>query len=69
MPEQVVMVHADDIRIIWSAGEVCFDCPCGETEIILIENGDEKVCECGRIYRVVHYVEVWKPQMEKASYK
>lgn len=42
----------------WTAGEVCFDCPCGETEIIMGEGGDVKQCDCGRVYRLRHYVEV-----------
>lgn len=47
---------ADGLEFQWSAGEVCFDCPCGEKEIIMSEGGDIINCECGRIYKLVHYV-------------
>ncbi len=47
---------ATDIKYNWSAGEVSFDCPCGEVEIYLDESEHE--CVCGRVYRLRHYVEV-----------
>lgn len=50
--------YADDIRYFWIAGEVCFDCPCGMDEIILTEAGDTHLCDCGRLYELVHYVTV-----------
>lgn len=50
---------AKNLHYQWSAGEVCFDCPCGVKEIILSESGETETCEgCGRTYRNVHYVEV-----------
>ena len=53
------MSHIEnDLRYRWKAGEVCFDCPCGETEIRLNSDGDTRECVCGRVYRLVHYVEV-----------
>lgn len=53
-----MFVTATNIHFQWSAGEVCFDCPCGEKEIIISESGIERECVCGRIYRVRHFVEV-----------
>lgn len=52
---------ARDLTWHWQAGEVCFDCPCGEKEIIISEGGETHQCECGRTYRLVHYVEVEQP--------
>lgn len=49
---------ADNLHFHWAAGEVCFDCQCGKTEIILSESGEVKTCECGCAYRLQHYVEV-----------
>ena len=49
---------AGDISYIWSAGELSFDCPCGGRAIILSEGGDTKRCECGKVYRLFHYVGV-----------
>jgi len=49
---------AEDIEYQWTAGEVCFDCPCGEKEIILSEGGDTYKCDCGRKYELIHYVTV-----------
>ena len=47
-------------NISWQWGDAlsCFDCECGEEEIILSEGGQEKACECGRIYRMIFRVEV-----------
>lgn len=53
-------IIAKDIKFQWIAGEVCFDCPCGVHEMILSEGGEEETCDCGRIYRLVHYVEIVK---------
>lgn len=46
--------------IIWQWGDAssCFDCPCGSQEIILSEGGEEKTCDCGRIYRLIFRVEI-----------
>ena len=53
------MIKATDIKFQWTADEVCFDCPCGTTEIILSESGEEKRCPgCGRVYRNIHYVAI-----------
>lgn len=49
---------AKDIEYQWEAGEVCFDCPCGETNIVLCEGGDTEECKCGRNYQLVHYVAI-----------
>ena len=48
----------NDLRYHWDASEVCFDCPCGETDIRLNSDGDSWKCECGRVFRLVHRVEV-----------
>ena len=49
----------EKIHYQWTAGEVCFDCPCGVKEFILSEGGDKKTCrECGRVFTLVHYVRV-----------
>ena len=45
------------VPLQWSGGEVCFDCPCGAEEIIISGPGYDELCECGRVYRVQHYVE------------
>jgi len=50
------MEAAKDLVFRWTAGEVCFDCPCGAWEIILSAAGDEKTCDCGKKYRLIHYV-------------
>lgn len=55
-----IVYRAKDINMQWAAGEVCFDCPCGAREIIISEPGIEKACDCGRNYRIVHYVEYWE---------
>jgi len=47
-----------DVDFNWTAGEVSFECPCGRREIILAEGGDMKRCDCGKVYRLCHYVEV-----------
>ena len=49
---------ARDLVWHWSDSSACFDCPCGITEIILSEGGEEKVCDCGRVYRLVFRLEV-----------
>lgn len=51
-----VFKKATDISYRWTEDAVCFDCPCGNKEIIVSE--EEERCDCGRVYRVVHYVEV-----------
>lgn len=53
------MKVATDIKYIWSAGEVCFDCSCG-VEIILSEGGEQKTCDCGKVYKLHHFVELVK---------
>lgn len=50
------LLSAKDIIYRWSAGEVCFDCPCGEVDIQFTEAGDRYICRCGRIYVLVHHV-------------
>lgn len=56
-------ILATDIHFQWSAGEVCFDCPCGEEELLIAEGGGGgvEVCECGRKYKLFHYVTVLAP--------
>ena len=49
---------AIDIIYRWSEDMEMFDCPCGEKEIILGEAGIEKKCDCGRVYKLVHYVAI-----------
>ena len=49
---------ATDVKYRWSDYAVCFDCPCGETEIILSEPGEKFECECGRIYMLDAYLTV-----------
>lgn len=49
-----------DINYQWSAGEVCIDCPCGTKEIIFSEGGDERTCDCGRVYKLIHFVTLVK---------
>lgn len=49
---------ARDLSWQWSESSACFDCPCGVSEIILSDNGDEKTCDCGRVYRLIFRVEV-----------
>ena len=49
---------ATDIKHRWSEDAECFDCPCGKKEIILGEAGIEKKCDCGRVYKLVHYVAI-----------
>lgn len=43
---------AKAIKYHWENFSVCFDCPCGEKEIILCESGDTKKCACGIIYKL-----------------
>lgn len=54
-----------DIHFQWEAGEVCFDCPCGTKEIILSEGGDEETCDCGRVYKLHHFVSLKKEEVKK----
>lgn len=69
MDEELEFKMATDIKYNWSAGEVSFDCPCGMWGII--QDADDEVfeCECGRRYRVVHFVEVSIPsgQLEEGE--
>jgi hypothetical protein len=46
------------ITIRWSEEATCFNCPCGVKDIVLSEGDDTVKCDCGRTYRLRHYVEV-----------
>ena len=49
---------AVDIKYLWGEGVMAFDCPCGCHEMIVSDQTSEfKDCDCGRKYRLVHYVE------------
>lgn len=41
----------------WTEEAACFDCPCGESDIVLGEGGETVTCDCGITYRLRHYVE------------
>jgi len=47
-----------EIDYNYAAGEVSFNCPCGVKNIFIGEGGEIVKCECGRVYRLVHYVEI-----------
>ena len=47
-----------DVYYRWAAGEACIDCPCGVKQIVFSEGGETKRCECGKVYRLFHYVGV-----------
>lgn len=50
--------RADDISYRWGDGSVCFDCPCGMKDIVTDPEDEPFVCNCGRVYRVSHFVTV-----------
>jgi len=54
---------ARDVTFTWEDGSVGFNCPCGVEEIILSDGGDMKRCDCGRVYRLVFYLEVYDPAL------
>jgi len=58
---------ARDIKYNWSAGEVSFNCPCGEKDIFMDESGQTSECACGRVYRLHHYIEVEEPKSEQGA--
>jgi ribosomal protein L37AE/L43A len=46
------------VKYKWTPGQVSFDCLCGIKELILKEAGQTETCRCGRVYRLVHHVEL-----------
>lgn len=69
MDEQLEFKMPTDIKYNWYASEVSFDCPCGLRGVIMDADDEVFECECGRRYRVVHYVEVSIPsgQLEEGK--
>lgn len=57
----------EGIHVQWSADEVCFDCPCGTKEIIMVESGSETTCDCGRVYKLHHFVSLKKEGIKKEA--
>mgnify|MGYP001609197138 CR=1 FL=1 len=51
-------VSIKDTLISWWDASVCFDCQCGNKEIVLSDEGDDYWCECGRVYRFYSRLEV-----------
>jgi hypothetical protein len=56
-----------DIKFQWTAGEVMFECPCGTLEIIMTESREEKTCDCGRVYKLHHFVSLKKEGIKKEA--
>lgn len=54
-----------DIHYQWSADETCIDCPCGTKEIIFSESGCERTCDCGRMYKLIHFIALIKEAKKK----
>lgn len=44
-------VSIKDTLISWWEASVCFDCECGNKEIVLSDESENYRCECGRVYR------------------
>ena len=55
---QFEKVSIKDTLISWWDASVCFDCECGNKEIVLSDESDNYHCECGRVYRFYSKLEV-----------
>jgi len=51
-------VSVKDILINWWDASVCFDCQCGNKEIVLSDESDNYHCQCGKVYRFYSKLEV-----------
>lgn len=55
-------VAVSDVSLHWSASETQFDCPCGQRDIFCDEDSGPVRCSCGRVYRIIHRLEVSVPR-------
>jgi len=54
-----IVERAKDINVHWWDASVGFDCPCGNTDIVISDESDDKICDgCGRVYRFTSKLEI-----------